>query len=276
VTPFLKKSAVEDPSEGGGGTATREWTPIGELLVNAGLLDRSQLDEAVNEGGESGERVGEVIVRRGWATEDDVARVLAKQCELDYLDRASIWFDADALTRLSPDDARRLQALPLRIEGDKVMVAVAEPTDERLEELHAVIGDDALVVVVPKTALDRGIDLLESRGQAAEGQPAVAEEPAAPPPPKNPPKASPAPPPPAPPKPAAAPPAPPKAPLNGKAADLASQARSFADSIAAQADTMQEYETRIQTLEAELAAGRAAMQEAKQQIAVVAQLLDRP
>src|SRR3954471_3971254 len=142
--------------------------PLGTLLVEAGLIDDGQLAEALHDGTQTGERVGEVVVRRGWATEDDVAKLLAEQWELSYVDRASIWFDANALSRLSREDAQNLEALPIRVEGDRVMVAVAEPTEQRLAELRRLIGDDTVVVVVPKTALDAGIrtQLLTSRGPA--------------------------------------------------------------------------------------------------------------
>ena len=65
-----------------------------------------------------------------------MARLLAEQWDLSYVDRASIWFDASALARLSREDAQRLEALPIRVEGDRVMVAVAEPTEQRLAELR--------------------------------------------------------------------------------------------------------------------------------------------
>ncbi|MGI9113095.1 MAG: hypothetical protein ACR2GT_13020, partial [Gaiellaceae bacterium] len=42
-------------------------------------------------------------------------------------------------------------------EDGHVVVAVAEPTEQRLAALRSVIGDDTVVVVVPKTALDAGL-----------------------------------------------------------------------------------------------------------------------
>ena len=144
---------------------------LGSLLRQAGFLTEEQLDAALQEGTKTGERLGEVVVRRGWATEDDVAKLLAKQWQLGYVDRASIWFDADALQRMSREQARRLEALPTRMQDGRVVVAVAESTEERLAALRAVIGDDTIVVVVPKTALDAGLrgELLESeeRNEAA-------------------------------------------------------------------------------------------------------------
>ena len=76
---------------------------------------------------------------------------------LGYVDRASIFFDVEALARLSREQAQSLEALPTRVKDGRVVVAVAEPTEQRLAALRAVIGDDILVVVIPKTALDAGL-----------------------------------------------------------------------------------------------------------------------
>ena len=141
--------------------------PLGQLLIQSGFLTQVQLDDALYEGSRTGERLGEVVVRRGLATEDDVARLLAEQWTLDYVDRSSIWFDANALARLSREDAQRLEALPTRVEDGRVVVAVAEPTEQRLGALRELLGEETVMIVVPKSALDAGLrsDLLRSRGQ---------------------------------------------------------------------------------------------------------------
>lgn len=139
---------------------------LGQLLVRGGHISPVQLDGALEEGSRTGERLGEVVVKRGWVTEDDIARLLAEQWGLSYVDRASIWFDANALARLSREDAQRLEALPTRIEDGRVVAAVAEPTEHRLEALRKLLGDETVVIVVPKSALEAGLrsDLLPSRG----------------------------------------------------------------------------------------------------------------
>jgi Type II secretion system (T2SS), protein E, N-terminal domain len=141
--------------------------PLGQLLIQGGFLTQVQLDDALYEGSRTGERLGEVVVRRGLATEDDVARLLAEQWALDYVERSSIWFDANALARLSREDAQRLEALPTRVEDGRVVVAVAEPTEQRLGALRELLGEETVMIVVPKSALDAGLrsDLLRSKGQ---------------------------------------------------------------------------------------------------------------
>jgi len=246
--------------------------PLGALLVDAGLIDDGQLADALHEGTQTGARLGELVVSRGWISEDEVARLLAEQWDLEYVDRASIWFDANALGRLSREDAERLEALPVRVEGDRVMVAVAEPTQQRLAELRRLIGDDTVVVVVPKTALDAGIrsELLTSRGHSTEesnmteepmpdhgsADDEAAEEPRF----EEPPVLHPV----------------PSAPTSGSVDlnDLAARARDIADFIAGHSAAIREYERRIEELEDELAKNRATTAEAKTQLAAVLQLVD--
>jgi Type II secretion system (T2SS), protein E, N-terminal domain len=146
----------------------RERIPLGQLLVAEGFLNDAQLHQALHVGAQTGERLGEVVVRQGLASEEDIARLLAEQWDLSYVDRASIWFDANALARLSREDAQRIEAMPTRVQDGRVVVAVAEPTEQRLAALREVIGEDTVVVVVPKTALEAGLhsELLASDGRA--------------------------------------------------------------------------------------------------------------
>ena len=160
-------------------------TALGTLLIEEGVIDSAQLEEALRLGTESGERLGEVLVRMGWATEDDLARILAHQWNLRCLERSAISFDPNALAKLSREDATTLEALPMRIADDgSLVIAVAEPTEARLFALRSRFGDRIECVVIPKTALDVGLrgDLLAKtspsrRDEQAEMQEAVHAEP---------------------------------------------------------------------------------------------------
>jgi len=285
VTDDVAESVLPDAAAG---SPVVDRIPLGRLFVNAGVLTEAQVDDALREGSQTGERLGEVVVRRGLVSEEKVAQLLAEQWGLSYVDRASIWFDADALARLSREDAQRLQAMPTRVQDGRVVVAVAEPTEQRLAALREVIAD-TVVVVVPNTALDAALnsELLTSRGRAEPGyhppQPEhemalpppapvtelrLAEEPGPLPPPayrETQPDPEPKPMPPI------------SSDLDSVAA-LALQARSVAESLAAQAAAMRaeaaahqrqmiearevdELRERIKQLEAELAAERAAVVE---------------
>jgi hypothetical protein len=53
------------------------------------------------------------------------------------------------------------------VEDGRVVVAVAEPTEQRLGALRELLGEETVMIVVPKSALDAGLrsDLLRSKGQ---------------------------------------------------------------------------------------------------------------
>ena len=142
-------------------------TALGTLLIERGYIDQEQLDEALRRSAENGERLGEVIVKLGWASEDDLAKVLAEQWHLRYFERSAISFDGKALRRMSWEDASRLEALPIQ-ETDEgaVVVAVAEPTDARLLALRELLGDRIDFVVVARGAIETGLrsELLQRNG----------------------------------------------------------------------------------------------------------------
>ena len=155
--------------------------PLGRLLIEAGLLTDAQVEDVLFEGSQTGERLGEIAVRRGMISEEDLARTLAEQWSLSYVDRASIFFDPGALASLSREDAQRLEAMPTRVQDGRIVVAVAEPTERRLQALREVIGEDTVMVVVPRAALDAALssELLTSRTPAGERE-ASPEPPARP------------------------------------------------------------------------------------------------
>jgi len=176
---LLRKDGVESMTDTLMDQASEaKRTALGTLLIERGYIDQEQLDEALRRSAENGERLGEVIVKLGWASEDDLAKVLAEQWHLRYFERSAISFDGKALRRMSWEDASRLEALPIQ-ENDEgaVVVAVAEPTDARLLALRELLGDRIDFVVVAKTAIETGLrsELLSRDGSSMETAPVVVD-----------------------------------------------------------------------------------------------------
>jgi hypothetical protein len=53
--------------------------PLGQLVLECGLLNAEQLEMALAEHLSSGKRLGEVLVDRGWLTPDQLAELLERQ-----------------------------------------------------------------------------------------------------------------------------------------------------------------------------------------------------
>ncbi|HVN60420.1 MAG TPA: GspE/PulE family protein [Gaiellaceae bacterium] len=103
---------------------------LGSLLLRDGLLSPEQIEEALAVKEQTGARLGEIVVERGWLESSDLARALAEQHGLDYVDLGAMDVDQAAAGLLSERLAHRYGALPVRfLDEETILVAVSDPTD---------------------------------------------------------------------------------------------------------------------------------------------------
>ena len=74
---------------------------LGALLLRKGLVTNEQLDQAL-EDREPGELLGEALVRQRLCFEDDIARVLAEQANVEFVDIGVTSVDHRAVVLLAP------------------------------------------------------------------------------------------------------------------------------------------------------------------------------
>jgi hypothetical protein len=110
-------------------SGTKPLLRLGELLLKKALIDETQLSRALIESRESGEAVGRVLIRHGSVFESELARVLAEQWSIPYVNLALIGVDRSALSLLPRDVGLRHAAVPVRFLGDGLRVAFADPSD---------------------------------------------------------------------------------------------------------------------------------------------------
>jgi len=124
---------------------------LGAVLLKSKLLSPEQLDAALAEQAGTGKRLGEVLVDRGWLYPQDIARALATQFGFVYVDIHHISVDLAAARRLDPDLGRRCCAIGVRmLEGDTLLVAVADPTSDSLSEIRAAIDGPVTFAVTER------------------------------------------------------------------------------------------------------------------------------
>jgi len=160
------------PGEAGAAGVTRP--PLLSLLVDAGVAPEAQLRLALAEGMGRGERLGEVVLRRGWIDEDGLAQLLAQQWDLPFV-------GPDALETAVVDDgpwvseARQLAACVVSWADGGSAVAVAEPTSDRLNALRELLGGQPAFAVVTPASLRT----LLARAPREPAEHATPDEPAA-------------------------------------------------------------------------------------------------
>ena len=86
---------------------------LGALLLRKGLLTNAELDQALEQR-EQGELLGEALVRLRICFEDDIARVLAEQANVEFVDIGVTSVDYRAVQMLPFEHADRLRAIPLQ------------------------------------------------------------------------------------------------------------------------------------------------------------------
>lgn len=109
---------------------------LGAVLLKSKTLTPEQLDEALAQQAGTGRRLGEILVERGWLFPQDIARALATQFGVEYIDIQHISVDPAAAAKLNPEIGQRCAAIGVRVLTDgTLLVAVADPTSEALKEV---------------------------------------------------------------------------------------------------------------------------------------------
>jgi type IV pilus assembly protein PilB len=151
---------------------------LGTMLVRAGLLTAEQLEEALAEKAETGKRLGEIVVDRGWVPSSDLAKALAEQHHCEFVDLLKAEIEDAAASLLPERLARRYRAVPIRfIDEDKVLVAVADPTDVLAsDDLRLALGMNVEFAVADQNDLERTLGKLYRVEFSLDGEEGVAEE----------------------------------------------------------------------------------------------------
>jgi hypothetical protein len=115
--------------------------PLGSLIVRDGIARPATVRDALVEAQETDRRLGEVMLAHGWIRERDLARLLAEQEKLEFVDLAKLDLDQAAVDYLPESVARRVRAIAFGFHNSMLLVAVADPTDEDgLDEVRETVG----------------------------------------------------------------------------------------------------------------------------------------
>jgi type IV pilus assembly protein PilB len=134
-------------------------------LIERGTLTPSQLEAALARKRETGARVGETLIEMGYLTEGELFAILASQLGLPQVDPTQTPSDPDVLLLIPLAVARKYTALPIRFEGKRLVIALADPLDyEAIQDLGFCSGAPVQPVLASRRAL---LDAIDSRYRAA-------------------------------------------------------------------------------------------------------------
>lgn len=133
----------------------RKKKRLGELLLEAGLIDQMQLNSALSHQRDWGGRIGAILVRKGFVTEKAVVAVIEEQMGMRCMPLEEFKKPAnDLLSMVKEEVARKFGIFPIEYDGKKLVVATADPTDlKTLDDL----GFQLNVRLKPVLALESDI-----------------------------------------------------------------------------------------------------------------------
>jgi type IV pilus assembly protein PilB len=131
---------------------------LGEVLVRRGAISRDQLAHALERQPLARRPIGRVIVDLRYATDETVQRAVAEQHGLPFLDLERASIDRRVARVVNRAYARRHRVLPLTRAGATIIVAMVDPGErEIIDELRRLTASSIEVVVTSEVGFHRAL-----------------------------------------------------------------------------------------------------------------------
>ncbi len=130
---------------------------LGDLLLEAGLITEEQLQSALRDR-KPNQKIGEALLQKGYITEQQLIEVLEFQLGVPHVSLYGYPFEKNLLNLVSKETAKRHLLIPLKKQGDKLYIAMADPLDFiAIEHLRLSTGFQIEPVIASKDEILRAI-----------------------------------------------------------------------------------------------------------------------
>lgn len=121
---------------------------LGEILVYYKIITTQQLEEALDIQRNTRKRIGEILIDRGWVTQDEINWTLSKQLNIPYVQINIENINTQLVKNIPEYTLRRFKFLPLIELNGELAIAMADPTDEEAKEMINEITNGKLKIVL--------------------------------------------------------------------------------------------------------------------------------
>jgi len=140
-----------------------------EILKDVGLLTQEQIEEVRAK--TAGLHMVDTLIREKIVSEEDVAKTLAAQNGIDFIDLAHVTPSPDLVGLLSPENARRYKAIPVTERDGSLVLAIADPMDfETFDSLGFLLKRPVEFVCAVPHLIDEKLEMLYPAGMDEEGK----------------------------------------------------------------------------------------------------------
>jgi hypothetical protein len=127
---------------------------LGEMLLAANLIDEVQMQIALAEQKQTGRRFGSTLVDLKFIDENVLAAFLSKQIDIPCISLLHVDIPKKVLRKLPRATVLDCKAIPVRVEGDRLEVAMTDPTDiEVLDKVEKASGMTVTPLIAPQSSI---------------------------------------------------------------------------------------------------------------------------
>jgi type IV pilus assembly protein PilB len=132
---------------------------LGDLLVKEKVITPDQLDQALKVQKESGTRLGSILVKLGYLSDEDVTNFLSRQYGVPAINLTYFEIDPTVVKLIPYDTAKRYQILPLSRVGASLTIAMVDPTNVfAMDDIKFMTGFNIEPVVASESSILEGIE----------------------------------------------------------------------------------------------------------------------
>jgi len=116
---------------------------IGQMLLDAGLITRDQLEQALKLQKSEGGRLGFNLVKMKAVSEEELNDYLARQHRIESVNLDQLEIDPAVIHLIPPDIARRYEVVPIQRVGKTLVVAMTDPDNLfTIDDLRFSVGQE--------------------------------------------------------------------------------------------------------------------------------------
>ena len=133
--------------------------PLGELLLDRGIINQAQLDQGLELQRAKGGLIGEILVDLGFVKEDDIAQALTAQYGFPYLPLGNYDVDLDITTIIPGRVARQYLLVPIDKIGNNLTLAMSNPLNvQAIEDVELLSGCSVQTFVSTSSDIKKAIE----------------------------------------------------------------------------------------------------------------------
>lgn len=142
----------------------RRQIMIGDKLLQTGIITQEQLDKALEEQRTTKEKIGEVLVRLGLIKAEELLPILAEHVGVGYSRINLDETDKEALELIPEDMMRKCMVFPLKKNGNKLTLAMADPMNAfMIDELQLSAKCTIKPVLALKSEIENAINTVMNK-----------------------------------------------------------------------------------------------------------------